>query len=60
LNTKPWFPIATLAPDTRSFAADLTQTPDNNYFFSRRGRFGVSSIGENGIESDITTCVLAH
>ncbi|MCX7004592.1 MAG: hypothetical protein NTV22_15145 [bacterium] len=59
LNTKPWFPIATLAPAARSFTADLTQEPENNYFFSRRERFGVSSIGENGIESDITSCVLA-
>jgi hypothetical protein len=59
LNSKPWFPIATLAPDAHSFTADLTQTPDNNYFFSRRERFGVSSIGENGVESDIAPCVLA-
>lgn len=53
LNTKPWFPVATLGPQADSALIDLRQYPDNNYFFSRTDRFGVSSIGENGVESSI-------
>ncbi len=53
LNSKPWFPVATLGPDARSASIDLRQYPENNYFFSRTERYGVSTIGENGIESSI-------
>lgn len=53
LNCKPWFPVATLGPDARSALIDLRQYPENNYFFSRSERFGVSSIGENGVESSL-------
>ncbi|MCX7848129.1 MAG: hypothetical protein N2595_08905 [bacterium] len=59
LNIKPWFPVATLRPAARTALIDLRDYPDDNYFFSRTERFGVSSVGENGIESSIVSTVLA-
>lgn len=58
LNCKPWFPVATLPPSARSALIDVSHYPHDHYFFSRTERFGVSSVGENGLESSITSTTL--
>lgn len=51
LNDRPWFAVATLGPDTRECVVDLTQRPEDTYWFSKTNRFAVSSLGELSVES---------
>lgn len=53
LNDRPWFPVATLGPDARECIVDLTQRPEDTYWFSRTNRFAVSSLGELSVESEL-------
>jgi hypothetical protein len=52
LNDRPWFVAATLGPDAREAVLDLRQTPQDLYFYSKRERFGVTAVGERGLESE--------
>ena len=58
LNDRPWFEVATLGPDAREFTIDITQRPEDMYFYSlqgggQRGRYGVTALGETSVESAI-------
>jgi hypothetical protein len=58
LNDRPWFEVATLGPDAREFTIDITQRPEDMYFYSlqgggQRGRYGVAALGETSVESAI-------
>lgn len=53
LNDRPWFPVATLAPGTTEFVVDLTQKPEDAYWYSKTNRFAVSSLGELSMESEL-------
>ena len=58
LNDKPWFPVATVGPETFSVSVDLEQYPQDNYWFSRVERFAVSSQGESGKQSELVETLL--
>ncbi len=58
LNDKPWFPVATVGPETYSVTIDLSQFPDDVYWYSKVNRFAVSSVGESGLESELVETVL--
>jgi len=51
LNDRPWFPVATLGPDATEFTVDLSQRPEDTYWYSQTNRFAVSSLGDESIES---------
>ncbi len=51
LNDRPWFPVATLGPDATEFTVDLTQRPDDIYWYTQTNRFAVSSLGDESVES---------
>ena len=53
LNDRPWFVVATLGPKEREFVVDLTQRPEDMYFYGDRNRFAVSTLGETSIESEL-------
>lgn len=53
LNDRPWFPVATVEPETREIVVDLRQFPKDIYWYSKVNRFAVSTIGELGIESEL-------
>jgi len=53
LNDRPWMPVATLHPDTRSHEIDLRQAPDELYWFSRAYRVAVSSVSNGAVESEL-------
>jgi hypothetical protein len=53
LNDRPWFPVATLNPDTTEFTIDLTLKPYDVEWFSSTNRFAVSSLGETSMESEL-------
>lgn len=58
LNDRPWFPVDTMGKDAREAIVDLRQFPEDTYWFTRTERFGVSSIGELSLESEIVSSVL--
>lgn len=58
LNDKPWFPVATVGPETLSVTVDLEQYPQDTYWFSKVNRFAVSSLGESGMQSELVETVL--
>ena len=58
LNDRPWFPVATLGPEAREFVVDMTQYPEDIYWFSKTNRFAVSTIGELSVESELVETVL--
>ncbi|BCW94818.1 MAG: fibronectin type III domain-containing protein [Fimbriimonadales bacterium] len=59
LNDRPWFPVATLTPDTRSAVIDLRlQMHQDLYWFSNANRFAVSTVGTGGVESALVEIVL--
>jgi hypothetical protein len=53
LNDRPWFPVATLGPDARSFTVDLKQRPEDIYWFAVTDCFAVSTLGELSVESEL-------
>jgi hypothetical protein len=53
LNDRPWFPVATLNPDTKEFVTDMTQQPMDNFGYSNTERFAVASLGELSMESEL-------
>jgi hypothetical protein len=53
LDDRPWFPVATLGPDAAEFTVDLTQKPEDVYWYSMTNRFAVSSLGELSMESEL-------
>jgi hypothetical protein len=53
LDDRPWFPVATLGPDATEFTVDLTQKPEDVYWYSMTNRFAVSSLGELSMESEL-------
>jgi len=59
LNDRPWFPVATVTPDTRKVLVDLSQFPQDVYWYSKAGRFGVTTIGELGLESELAEVLYA-
>jgi len=58
LNDRPWFPVATVEPNTREVVVDLRQFPQDIYWFSRVNRFAVTTVGELGVESELAEVVL--
>jgi len=59
LNDRPWFPVATVEPDTRSVVIDLRQhTHKDLYWFSQANRFAVSTVGTGGVESELVEILL--
>jgi len=59
LNDRPWFEVATVGPNETSVTVDLTQYPDDVYWYGRTDRFAVSAIGECGVQSELIEVVLA-
>jgi hypothetical protein len=57
LNDRPWFPVATVGPHVREAVVDLREFPDDVYWFSKTNRFGVATLGENGMQSGLTEVV---
>ena len=55
LNDRPWFAVATSGPNARDCVIDLSQRPEDMYFYSiggrQRERYGVSALGETSVES---------
>lgn len=60
LNDRPWFEVATVGPEAREAVVDLTQYPDDTYWYGRTERFAVSAIGECGRQSELVEVVLAE
>jgi hypothetical protein len=59
LNDRPWFPVATVEPETRSVVIDLRQHYHKDlYWFSNANRFAVSTVGTGGVESELVEIVL--
>jgi hypothetical protein len=59
LNDRPWFPVMTVEPDTRSVVIDLRQhTHKDLYWFSQANRFAVSTVGTGGVESELVEILL--
>ena len=58
LNDRPWFPVATVGPDTFECVVDLRQRPEDVYWFSQANRFAVSTIGELSVESELVETLL--
>ena len=57
LNFRPWLAVATLGPEAREFAVDLNERADDVYC-PYINRFGVTSVGENSVESEIVEAPL--
>jgi hypothetical protein len=54
LNDRPWFPVATVNPNTRECIVDLEKTLVHDVmFYTDTQRFAVTTVGENGIESGL-------
>jgi hypothetical protein len=53
LNDRPWFAVATLGPDATEFTTDMTQRPEDVYWYNDESRFAVSSLGELSMESEL-------
>lgn len=58
LNDRPWFPVATVGPNCREVVVDMTQYPEDVFWFSRANRFAVSTIGELSMESEMVEVLL--
>jgi hypothetical protein len=58
LNERPWFPVATLGEDAAEFTVDLTQRPQDLYYFNSTNRFAVSALGETSMESELVQAPL--
>ncbi|MBT5532441.1 hypothetical protein HOK31_05235, partial [Candidatus Poribacteria bacterium] len=59
LSDRPWFPVKTVGPDVRQAVVDLGDLPAELYYYSKRERFGVSTVGELGVQSAIVSAVLS-
>ncbi len=57
-NDRPWFPVATLGPTATEFLVDLTQRPEDTYYYNATSRFAVSSLGELSMESELVEAPL--
>jgi len=53
LNDRPWFPVATVGPETTEVIVDLKQRPEDVYWFTLTNRYAVSSLGELSMESEL-------
>ena len=57
LNDRPWFVEDTLGPGAREYVIDITERPEDMYFYGVQGgiraRYGVTSLGEISVESGI-------
>lgn len=61
LNDRPWFPVATVDPSTRSVVIDLRQHYHQDlYWFSNANRFAVSTVGTGGKESALVEIVMPN
>ncbi|MBC7328574.1 fibronectin type III domain-containing protein [bacterium] len=62
LNDRPWFPVGTISyqpdEDIYELTVDLQEYPQDIYWFSNVNRFGVSTIGECGKESELIETIL--
>jgi hypothetical protein len=58
LNDRPWFPVATVGPETKEVVVDLREFPRDIYWFSKVNRFAVTTIGELGLESELVEVVM--
>jgi len=58
MSDRPWFPIATLGPTAREFVAELKDRPYDTDWFSQGSRFAVTTIGDDGVESEMAEVVL--
>jgi len=59
MKDRPWFPVATVGPKVHEFEVDLKR--DRLYdidWYSGTNRFAVSTIGEDGVESELAEVVL--
>ena len=58
LNERPWFEAATLGPNGREFVIDLTERPEDVYWYTQTNRFAVSSLGQQSVESELVEAPL--
>ncbi|MBU0637485.1 MAG: fibronectin type III domain-containing protein [Planctomycetes bacterium] len=58
LNDRPWCPLATLGPEARTVTVDLRERIADIYWYSKVNRFAVSTVGDCGVESELTEIVL--
>jgi len=54
LNDRPWFPVTTTEPGTREVIIDPKQFPQDTGYYSNLQSFGVTTVGETGVESEMT------
>jgi hypothetical protein len=59
LNDRPWFAVATVGPDVAEVTVDLTQRPEDVYYFNATNRFAVSTLGELSMESELVEAPIA-
>lgn len=59
LDDRPWFPVATVGPQTHKVLVNLKELPEDVYWFKpRTERFAVTSLGALSIESELIPHVL--
>ncbi len=58
LNDRPWFPVATVEPGTREVMAEIKQFPQDTGYYSDLQQFAVTTLGETGLESEMTEVIL--
>jgi hypothetical protein len=58
LNDRPWTAVAVTGPTARSAVIELKDKPEDIDWFQPTHRFGVSTIGEDGMESEIVEVFL--
>ncbi len=58
LNDRPWFPVATVGPNTFEVVVDLREHPEDVYWFSHANRFAVTAIGDLSMESELVEVLL--
>ncbi len=58
LNDAPWQPVATTAPGTTEVVLDPAQKIDEIRWFTKTERYGVTSIGERSVESELAETIL--
>ncbi|GMV37027.1 MAG: hypothetical protein AMXMBFR61_15350 [Fimbriimonadales bacterium] len=58
LNDRPWFPVATVGPNTFEALVDLREYPEDVYWFSKTNRFAVTAVGDLSMESELVEVLL--
>jgi hypothetical protein len=58
LNDRPWFCVATLNSNATECIIDLTQRPDDTFYYTGTERYAVSSLGDTSMESELVEAPL--